>query len=278
MRLRIFSVHHVVPDIYLANEIFTPFVTGVALPPHPHFRTDQSGDTIANRVSHSEMRAHYHVWKNPPQTLDYVGFQHYRRLFFFPFLAGHTDFPIQSELRIHFLKNRLASFVNVNPARLHQYRAFLQQLDSGERLMLRERLGHYDIVVPRALHPPEESLREQYAKWHNARDWDALLTALSRTGRFDHIAKPPASDMRELSPYCLYIMRWSLFDDYMSFWHQLCASLEPLVEIPDHPFQFRTFSFLAERIFTIWLYHVRMEFPELRVLETPIVFSRDLTA
>src|SRR5262245_7695463 len=87
MTVKIYTVHHAVPEWFLANEVFVPFIVGAAA------LSSEADERIAENVfqcdlepprleghSYAEMRAHYWVWKHPP-GVDYIGFQHYRRCF-----------------------------------------------------------------------------------------------------------------------------------------------------------------------------------------------------
>jgi len=87
MSAKIYTVHHAVPNWYLQNEVFVPFIVGDAA------LSSAAEEGIARNVlqcdlqpprleghSYAEMRAHYWVWKHPP-GVDYIGFQHYRRSF-----------------------------------------------------------------------------------------------------------------------------------------------------------------------------------------------------
>jgi len=271
MTLKIFAVSHAPSDIQFANDVFSPFLIGVDPQAAGGFPTDMGSD-LAGRNSYSEMRAHYHVWKTRPAGLDHVGFQHYRRLFFFTFLDDPPQFPIVRQIRAYFLKNRRAAALCVSIPQLLQYMQVLRELAAEQTARLRERIAEVDLVVPRAYQPEEGSLAAQYGHAHRAEDWQALLGALRRTTRFRALGHAIDTELPELSLCNLYIMRWPLFDDYMRFWQEVCAALEGVVSAADGDYQSRAFAFLSERIFTIYLYHLRLEQPALRVLELPFLF------
>ena len=67
----------------------------------------------------------------------------------------------------------------------------------------------------------------------------------------------------------MFVMRASEFDAYMTFWHEAMQAFAARVKPHADPYQSRVYGFLAERIFSLYLYQIRMERPDLRVLEVP---------
>lgn len=275
MKGKVFTVHHRMPEHYVASETFVPFLTGVALGGHPDILTDEAGISIAQKHSYCEMRAQYHVWKNRPADFDYVGFQHYRRWFLFPWMLKSARIPgLRRPLVLYLRYHPIVSIAQIDAAAFRSYLAFLKGLDDQEVARLWERLAQFDLIVPRPLRFGGATLRTQYGRTHASGDWNALEHALARIARFRDSAGTRAVDLRALYACNIYIMRAEIFGDYMQFWHEVTQRLEKTLVISQDPYQSRVFGFLSERIFTIYLHHLRLERPTLRVLELPLLLAR----
>jgi hypothetical protein len=269
MRARIFTIHHRIPQHYVTNMLMTPLVNGVRLGGHPELISDEHGLNIANKISYCEMCGQYYVWKNLLAGCDYVGFQHYRRYFFLdvPPLARRDE--LFAALRRYFLLNPLNVLID-NQEVFHRYRSVLTTLDVDEIAAISRMIGQYDIIVARPWHY-NVTIREQYVPAHRAEDWDAMVGLLSRHSIFRSRQNMISLDIRSFHFYNMYIMRASEFDAYMSFWHELMSGLEDIIRIPDDPYQKRVFAFLSERVFCLYFHQLRMERPDLRVLELPLI-------
>jgi hypothetical protein len=71
----------------------------------------------------------------------------------------------------------------------------------------------------------------------------------------------------------MFVMRTDEFNDYMSFWHETIQEFARLVKPQPDGYQSRLYGFLSERIFTLYLYQLRMERPGLKVLEVPKIIG-----
>jgi hypothetical protein len=264
MRLKIYTVHHYVPEYYVDSDIFRPFVTGQSVGRHTALVTDERGDNIAHKTGYSEMRAQYYVWRNLLACCDYVGFQHYRRYFFFdqlPILSRHRLFQ---RVRSLYLANPHLSSFRVSADGFRNYMQALQNLRAPDCEVLRDLIGRHDIV---ALRPTRVSLASQYRDSHSSEDWDALMLAVGGHSFFNNRASFLAADLNIFYNCNMYIMRASEFDAYMSFWLEAMLALEQVVKPGNDVYQSRVFGFLSERLFTLYLYQLRMERPALRLAE-----------
>src|SRR5262249_55740116 len=158
MKVEIYTVHHAVPQWFLANDVFVPFVVGAAALSSelddPVSRGLIKTDIEPPRLeahSYAEMRAHYWAWKHPP-GVDYIGFQHYRRSFVSP-AAGRS-----AEIR--------ASAETYKRRNLPAMTRWITGL--GDEC---------DIIVPRKW-PALPDLGADYAGSHSEADWQVLLGAL----------------------------------------------------------------------------------------------------
>jgi hypothetical protein len=268
MRVKIFTTCHFVPEHYLANDLYASLVMGHTIGHHPALLSDEWGVNIAGEASYCEMRGQYYVWKNLLSAYDFIGFQHYRRFIFFDQMpqASHNELLLQ--IRRAYLRDAHAIEIKVDAPFFREYQNTLQRLGPRDIDALREFVGRYDIITVR---PWPCSLAEQYRTTHVAEDWDALADVLSRHSRFRGKSNHLELDLKMLYSCNMYVMSAAAFDDYMSFWHETMQEFSRLVKPHQDPYQSRVYGFISERIFTLYLYQLRMERPQLRITALPYV-------
>ena len=269
MNLKIFTVHHRVPDTFVASPIFSPFITGLTFGSgHPIFITDEDAMNISDRATYAEMRAHYYVWKNKILELDYVGFHHYRRAFLFDFMMEANATSEVAQMCAVKAKDRTIPPPPVDRATFDRYLEWLQNWKLGNISKFKNWVKHFDIIVPRGQLLPG-TIGEQYAQCHSLQDWQDLIQILQDHRRFDKVRHCLDFEISYIIPCNMFLMRASIFQDYMEFWYDVMTVLEGSVEVKRDPYQSRALGFLSERVFTIYLHHLRIERPMLRVAELP---------
>lgn len=272
MRVKIFTIHHFVPDQWIIGDLFAPFVTGRSAGSHADIMSDNNGINIAQEQSYAEMRAHYYIWKNRLAGYDYVGFQHYRRLFFFDQMAAAAQDPLCTAIRNHFLREPHV-FIDLTPEMFHHYQTILRQCGAADIELIKDFIGRHDIITVRPICGP---LGEQYAAFHLAGDWDALVRLLPQHSRFRSKPQFMSPDLKLLYTCNMFIMRASEFDEYMNFWHELITGFAREVKPHDDPYQRRVYGFMSERIFSLYVHQRRMEQPLLRFAEMPGIMCQAL--
>jgi len=268
MRVKIFTMYHFVPEHYLANDLYAPLVMGRTIGHHPVLLSDEWGVNIAGEASYCEMRAQYYVWKNLLSAYDFVGFQHYRRFIFFDQMPSASHNQLLLQIRRACLRDANPIEIKVDAASFRAYQSTLQGLGAGDIDALREVIGRHDIITVR---PWPCSLAEQYRTTHVAMDWDTLVQVLSQHSRFRSDPSHLELDLKMLYSCNMYVMSAAAFDEYMSFWHETMQKFSSLVKPHADPYQSRVYGFISERIFTLYLYQLRMERPQLRITALPYV-------
>ncbi len=81
MRIKLFNCHPAVLTHRLTQGLFATLVSGLHDAPDGSYLGDLGGDNIAHDNAYTELRHQYVVWKNLLRHYDYVGFEHYRRMF-----------------------------------------------------------------------------------------------------------------------------------------------------------------------------------------------------
>jgi len=190
--------------------------------------TDRLGDGSAlNNERWSELSGIYKIWKEAPSA--YVGFCHYRRIF---------DLRPGATIAERFSRISLAQFPQMAAA----YNDTLQPLLAQDTLLLPKP----EIV--------EGSLFDQYHMNHNINDLCLTLKILNREFPELSDAAQTIFHSNELYANNMFITNWTNFDEICQIWFKVLTAFEEQKPVPNaNRYQRRDISFLAERIFTIWV-------------------------
>jgi hypothetical protein len=259
MRLKIFSCHHRKPEFSCNTEVFQTLVLNGPAPADGSFLSGRGGVDIADNLC-SELRHQFYVWKNLIEYYDYIGFEQARRVFFIDTLpAGQlaSEFNDVWEMRLYFTAFRKAGLKRDSHDFL-QYLAMRRSLDPAANEHLRQWVGNYDVIVPR----PNDI--EQ--RWKDEALWDTMVEGLNQSEVFR--ARPNAICLQMEVCYCdnMYIMRSDLLKEYLAFCFQVLAFCRSRLDLSGP-----APGYVAEWLFSFWLYQKRIEVPTLRVLELPFV-------
>ncbi|SIQ39723.1 protein of unknown function [Acidiphilium rubrum] len=268
MRLQIFNCHHAVPDRPLTIGPFTTLVSGLHSDPAGRYLGDLDGANIAHRLEHSEMRQQYHVWKDHLWKYDYVGFEHYRRLFCLDPLPGSeiaSRYKDWRPIRQRLLSDQTACRHDLCSSMFDRYLDMRRGFDPGAISRLTQWIGAHDVIVLRAILP--DPIDTQWATTHMAEYWPILVGAVISSSYFKDRSVEIDFAMNQPA-YCnMYILRAEIFDDYMRFWHEAVGFIASHITV--YP---RLVGHFAERLFNFYLMQKRMEDPLLKVGRLPYLF------
>ncbi len=249
--VQLYSVYHRPWEMGHLGKI-TPIFSGSAADQAPEGALTDITRTVPRlqNTRWSELSAYFRVWQEGPQSAI-IGFSHYRRLFDFGTdTAGHAR-PDQRETTIT---------TDELPGHAHRLydAALIEALDDNT------------ILLP----PPielAETVWEHYHRRHTIGDYCRVVGRLSV--KYPHLLVELPAQFEENLLYAnnMFIMRWQLFDEICGIWFDLLG--EMAAELPNNranDYQNRDVSFMAERIFDLWIRHKRRE--GLRLIETPILF------
>ncbi len=211
--LQIYVVAH--KEVFVPESPFLcPIQAGSANGPSlsQKFLRDDAGENISNyNQDFSEMTALYWIWKHAKKT-ENIGLFHYRR-----YLC---------------CKRKIQYKENCDWKRFYYY-PYLSQ-DVFERQLfdwqyLKEILEHYPIVIPKRSYVKERNHQNVYALfsfrgiWKKELDY-TIKKAYQMFPGFQSAIKKYASSDRAL--HCnMFLMRYSLFDEYCSFLFPLLLSV-----------------------------------------------------
>jgi hypothetical protein len=222
-----------------------------------HLTDELKDDNCLNNARWSELSGIYKVWKEIKPT-EYIGFCHYRRV---------LDLRCEEAAIDRF--KRIA----------------LDALPEGATKIsenLRSTLSTNTIYLP----PPEKldrTIFEQYHFYHKINDLCLVLDLIKERFPFlsDSCQKVFESDL--LFSNNIFITSWGNFDEICNIWFTILSDFEKLIaNDTDNRYQQRDISFLAERIFTIWIHYkknqgVNLEYIPYFHLEYPDLNTREWT-
>lgn len=215
-----------------SDDFYMPVHVGHVLNPVDlGYQPDDEGDNIsALNGSFCELTALYWAWQN--LDTDVIGLSHYRRYF-----VGNRRGPNDKLI-----------------------------LSEPEAVAL---LGRADIVLGRARNYYIETIESHYRNGHYGSDLVVLRDVIARKSPNYLSAYDQVFGGRRLSLYNMFIMRWELFDQYMTWLMSTLFECQHLIDNQSRtPYQQRTFGYLGERLLNVWAEHQR---DGLRIAYLPVV-------
>lgn len=235
----------------------------------PTYEVGLGRSAIDRDLRYAEMRCHWQIWHDGSASAShpaFVGFQHYRRWFFFDQFPDARLNGLLDGWRDQFARRRSAIFARCSLDNFQAYVDYLRGLDAANRASLEDYLSDFHIVVPR---PWPWDPKRQFISAHGDFCWNLFERALEIAGAGPYI------DLGTFYPCNMFVMRWEEFDAYMKFWEHISDLLAARMptkyseETVVGGQSQRMIAVLSERLFSFWLYRRRMEKPSLKVLELP---------
>jgi len=266
MQFKLFSCHHLQPRFVCNTEIFQTLVSNIPAPADRSFMSDLDGMNIAGDNLYAELRHQFFVWKNLSDTLDYIGFEHYRRPFFidpYPADAIAAQYPEIIHLRRHFAAFNIAG-LRRSSSDFETYLAARRALDGAAIQRVKSWISNYDIIVPKS---NSENIELQWKQFHDHDAWDVMVEAIKSSRFFAGRQNYISFELQRCYFANMYIMRRDLLDEYLTFCFDVLATCRARMALTG-----RALGYFSERVFSFWLYQKRIENPLLRVHELPFIF------
>ena len=274
MRVKIFSCQHRPPKRSLNTQLFQVILSGATDAGDGTYIGDLNGINIADKNEFSEIRHHFYVWKNLLSDYDYVGFEHYRRMFFVNPIQHdrlsrtYPSFALISEMfdvdqKLHEVQQRSDEFYN--------YMTIRENFTDLEIEGFKRWLACHDVVVPRMWHLHDRPDLEH--EWKNSglppAMWDFMITALAQQRAFSPMPDLP---IRTSSHGNLFIMRSDLFNEYMEGLFAALDELRGLMKgkIDDFP---RMWGYVCEKALNYFILAKRKERPFFTLAQMPLIIS-----
>ena len=248
----------------LASDFFVSLVSGAHDDETTGVLGDLGGHNIASPNWHSEMRHQYHVWHDRLESLDYVGFEHYRRLFFLNPLnvARLRRFnPWLLDVARQLISDETCVGAVLDETLFNAY-LDLREICEGEMRSFTDALMENSDIVTHRVQPLR--LDEQFKLNHPAEHWD-IFTATVRETRFYARSHDMIDFGLRTSFFCnMYVVRTELFAEYMEFWWSVMETLSQRI-----PLRERYLGYFSERLVNLFIHGKRLADPRLRVRSLP---------
>ncbi len=237
------------PGAILQEEPYFPIHVGKALSNTDlGIQGDNTGDNISSKnESYCELTGMYWAWKNF-KGVDYVGLCHYRRFFDFHNQCG-----------------RFYSYSVVNPSRMKY-----MNLSIPEKII--SKLDDQSIILPVPI-SYEVSLYNDYCRCHISDDLRLLEDIIIK--RQDPLLQDAFNKVmyrnNKLRHYNMFIMKWTLFDEYCKWLFDLLGDVEKVTDISNYnKVQKRIYGYMAERLLNVFVVE-----RNLKVLEKKVIWFND---
>ena len=197
-----------------------------------HFE-DEMKDNIAHlNPKLNEMTAIYAYWKNLMKDADYIGFNHYRRLFRIEDLNDIAEYDVIDAKPIPMVLN--IGYFTGSP--------FL----------------NYVIT----------DIKNGYAICHKIEDWNKMEALLKKTPYYVDFEE--WSKQNSLTSPCnMFIMKKKIFEEYCEFIFPILFELEKQVDFTGYDnYQKRQLSFLAERLTSLFLFVKKQQGYKFKTIDT----------
>jgi hypothetical protein len=272
MRIKLYSCHHNRPLFPATGDVFVPIWTGGEADPAGRWITDLQGLNLHAAPDFNEMRQQFFVWRNLMDGADYIGFEHYRRLFLLDPLPADDcglRFPRVLQARRSMAADTLLWRHDSDCATFIQYLQLRRSLTPSETETLTRWVASYDIIAPR-----RHTFAPMEIQWKQCKCsdevWDAFVKSISLSS-FWRDRKSYINFAQVGTHYCnMFIMKIALFDEYMQFWSEVMFNLQGAVDR-----SLRYLGYLSERLFSLWVLQKQIENSLLRVVDVPYLFCPD---
>jgi hypothetical protein len=207
------------------NEIYMPIHVGKALSSEDlHIQGDDTGDNISMKnKTYCELTGMYWAWKNL-KNVDYIGLCHYRRFF---------DF---------------------SSSRIFEKQISENEITESTKFFNPSLLFSTDVILSKKIVYPY-SLKIQYSEWHYSEDYWILKNIVkelypSYLEDFTFIFEKN----NKLSPYNMFVTKWTLFDDYCNWLFSILKTAEERIDLSNYSTnQARIFGYFAERLLNVYV-------------------------
>ncbi|TCP97277.1 uncharacterized protein DUF4422 [Cricetibacter osteomyelitidis] len=248
--INIFVATHKVFQMFAEGDgqIYIPLQVGTA--PNLGYLSENQLDNIAHKnTNFCELTALYFLWKNV--KCKYAGLIHYRRYLGLRH-SGQMSIISDKDIRKILKRNSILGVSDNVELKIPIFRSH-QQVSILTREEIELILSSYDIIVPAAVEM-DEPLREQYAKYHNIRDFDICREIIAEKYP-DYIPVFDAMAKQNRIYYAnMVVAKKEVLDEYCQWIFDILFEAEKRIDISQYTaYNKRVFGFLAERLFSIWI-------------------------
>ena len=238
-------------EMVVTNEIISPIAVGVENGNPATFElADNDGD---DNISHlngrfCELTAQYWAYKN--LDADYYGFFHYRRYLSF------RHFDTKCQINIPGIYNNIEQDFGLNEADISAI------------------VSKADVILP--VPYKTTSNYNQYKVSHDIADLDFCLRYIAQ--KYPEFNPAVQKYMNSLPAYQnnIFIAKKEIFKEYCAWAFDILMAFDAQKDYNDlDEYQMRTVGFLGERLLGIFMTHIKLTRPQLKILHAPTLFIKD---
>ena len=203
---------------------------------HLHYETDFKDNIAHLNPKLNEMTAIYAYWKNLMKSPDYVGHNHYRRLFRIEDLNDIAEYDVIDAKPIPMMFNM--SYFTGSP-------------------------------IPNFV---STDIKNGYAICHKIEDWNKMEEFLKKTPYY--VFFEDWKNQNSLSSPCnLFIMKKKMFEEYCNFVFPILFDLEQKINLEGRDgYQRRALAFISERLTSLFIYSKKNQGYRVKSIE-PLYFE-----
>ena len=203
---------------------------------HLHYETDFKDNIAHLNPKLNEMTAIYAYWKNLMKSPDYVGHNHYRRLFRIEDLNDIAEYDVIDAKPIPMMFNM--SYFTGSP-------------------------------IPNFV---STDIKNGYAICHKIEDWNKMEEFLKKTPYY--VFFEDWNNQNSLSSPCnLFIMKKKMFEEYCNFVFPILFDLEQKINLEGRDgYQRRALAFISERLTSLFIYSKKNQGYRVKSIE-PLYFE-----
>lgn len=227
---------------FTKNKYYCPIQVNAKKNKHFLPVTDDMGSNISEKNNRfCELTALYWIWKNDYHS-RYIGLCHYRRYF-------KMKFSFLDLLKIQYNQK----YLDENDVEVSS--KIINWLEKGY------------IILPKPLNFGKISVKKQYEEYHSNQDLHILRKIVFDMYPEYIDAWNEVFNGHQLYAFNMFIMNTHKFNEYMKWLFSILFQVEEKIPPKEDLYQNRTFGFMSERLFNVFL-----EYKRYKIKELPVVF------
>ena len=238
-------------EIVVQNDIICPIAVGADNGNKTSFemRDNDGEDNISHlNARFCELTAQYWAYKNLKS--DYYGFFHYRRYMSF------RHFDTKCNINVPGIYNNIEQDFGLNESDIRQV------------------LDGVDLLVPVQI--PVGSNYNQYKAAHDIKDLEFCLRYISQ--KYPEYNGAVQRYMKDTNGYFynVFVATKEIFFEYCNWLFDILMAFDNQKDYSDlDTYSIRTAGFLGERLFGVYVTHLKMTRPKLKIVHAPVVFIKN---
>ncbi len=263
MKAKIFIAYHKKAKL-IKNNILEPIHVGRAINTSEWLEQNMFGDNLGENISdkngrYCELTSQYYVWKNTEEfkDLDYIGFCHYRRFFNFNTNVKYKE-NLLSQVEYPFLDDNYSKLFGLDEKNI---------IDT---------LSGYDLITFAPFDLTKENHKNVYQQYkiaHDIKSYNKTLEILLK--KYPEYKEAVKTYNKSKYGYFAnsFVMKKELFNNYAEWLFSILFEAEK--QITNKSENDRLMGYISERLFGIFVTHLKLKNYKIRELQQVFIVSSD---